>query len=492
MYGKKRLLKSMSTKNIDSRHSNSIFSSSGTPRIKYAEIKLTPLSRNDFDMNIINNWIEIRATEAPKRRSFHTSFLYKDYLYIFGGKDISEGKLNDMWKVNLKEAKPKWEEVKPTNEIDFPYIVHHTGNEVNELFYIIGGQNEFTRQVNLVWLFDIEKNTLEKIEQPVDNVIFPPIEMHSCTYNKNKNELIIFGGYSKGELLNTMYSFSLETKTFSKIEYSNQDIIPIPRSSHSALIVDSILYIFGGSAKDGQLLNDLWKFDLNTFMWEKLSPEENEEETVKKDWPKPRSGHSMCYQGNNTMYLFGGKVGNLNEANDLWKYDMLNRKFILLQDVILEQYNKAELQELTRKDAIAAGKKKPFKLLSKKEMEDRKNPFSKNYIGRKGSVPKQLSKSQSTSNIKNRYEKEIFANSGFHSIKYSSIYTLDDKGVHQAIENLNAILPFKIGKNSGDQLSGHLPLPRDGQSMNVYEGNIVIFGGDRNKYPFNDLFLFKV
>ena len=39
MYGKKRLLKSMSTKNIDSRHSNSIFSSSGTPRIKYAEIK---------------------------------------------------------------------------------------------------------------------------------------------------------------------------------------------------------------------------------------------------------------------------------------------------------------------------------------------------------------------------------------------------------------------------------------------------------------------
>ena len=31
-----------------------------------------------------------------------------------------------------------------------------------------------------------EYHTLEKIEQPVDNVIFPPIEMHSCTYNKNK------------------------------------------------------------------------------------------------------------------------------------------------------------------------------------------------------------------------------------------------------------------------------------------------------------------
>ena len=58
MYGKKRLLKSMSTKNIDSRHSNSIFSSSGTPRIKYAEIKLTPLSRNDFDMNYIYRYLD--------------------------------------------------------------------------------------------------------------------------------------------------------------------------------------------------------------------------------------------------------------------------------------------------------------------------------------------------------------------------------------------------------------------------------------------------
>ena len=77
-------------------------------------------------------------------------------------------------------------------------------------------------------------------------------------------------------------------------------------------------------------------------------------------------------------------------------------------------------------------------------MEERKNPFSKNYSNRKSSLPKNLGRTQSTMNMKNKFEKEIFANSGFHSMKYSSIFTLDDKGVYQAIQDLNMILPFKI------------------------------------------------
>ncbi len=109
---------------------------------------------------------------------------------------------------------------------------------------------------------------------------------------------------------------------------------------------------------------------------------------------------------------------------------------------------------------------------------------------------KRLLKSMSTKIIDSKgllsFEKEIFANSGFHSMKYSSIFTLDDKGVYQAIQDLNMILPFKSGKKVGDSLSGHVPLPRDGQSMNVFNNQLIIFGGERNKYPFNDLFFFKV
>ena len=38
---------------------------------------------------------------------------------------------------------------------------------------------------------------------------------------------------------------------------------------------------------------------------------------------------------------------------------------------------------------------------------------------------------------------------------------------------------------------GMVPQPRDGHSANVYEDKMIIFGGDRNKFPFNDLYAFS-
>ena len=37
---------------------------------------------------------------------------------------------------------------------------------------------------------------------------------------------------------------------------------------------------------------------------------------------------------------------------------------------------------------------------------------------------------------------------------------------------------------------GILPQPRDGQTVNTINGSMIVFGGDRNKFPFNDLFFY--
>jgi hypothetical protein len=71
-----------------------------------------PLSRQDFNMGIIDNWCEIRGHQAPKRRAFHSSFIAKDYLYIYGGIDINEGKLDDFIKIHLLSDNPAWETIK--------------------------------------------------------------------------------------------------------------------------------------------------------------------------------------------------------------------------------------------------------------------------------------------------------------------------------------------------------------------------------------------
>jgi len=62
-------------------------------------------------MNIIESWSEIRTKSTPKRRCHHTSFIYKDYLYVFGGIDINEGKLNDFSRISLTHEEPIWESI---------------------------------------------------------------------------------------------------------------------------------------------------------------------------------------------------------------------------------------------------------------------------------------------------------------------------------------------------------------------------------------------
>lgn len=39
---------------------------------------------------------------------------------------------------------------------------------------------------------------------------------------------------------------------------------------------------------------------------------------------------------------------------------------------------------------------------------------------------------------------------------------------------------------------GSLPQPRDGHSAHLFMDKMIIFGGDRNKFPFNDLFVFNL
>lgn len=282
-----------------------------------------------------------------------------------------------------------------------------------------------------------------------------------------------------------MYKFIPTTKKFELINSPSQNL-PLPRSSHSSAIFNECLFIFGGTSKEGKLLNDLWKCNLITFEWTEFPIRKTD--TV----PNPRSGHKMCFY-QDSIYLFGGKIGNFSETNDLWKLNPSTGAFTLLHDTMIEQYSQKELAEITLKDDAKSKDKKEFHLISKKEFEDRKNPFSKSYRGTKTKpLQPKLARSQSMIQMRNVYEKEIFTNSGFASMKGSAIYTLDDKGVFEAIDNLNGILPFKIGTNNELMISGHLPLPRDGHTMFVYEQMLVIFGGDRNKYPFNDLFMFKL
>ena len=68
-----------------------------------------------------------------------------------------------------------------------------------------------------------------------------------------------FGGVAK-RYYNDTWSFDILTRKWTEIQCTGP--IPSPRSSHAAVLVDNVMYVFGGRAPDGTKLGDLTALNL--------------------------------------------------------------------------------------------------------------------------------------------------------------------------------------------------------------------------------------
>ena len=68
------------------------------------------------------------------------------------------------------------------------------------------------------------------------------------------------------------------------------------------------------------------------------------------------------------------------------------------------------------------------------------------------------------------------------------IFTSNPDKIKEGLNILAQDEKEKINENI-QRIKGEIPEPRDGQTACVDENNIYIFGGDRFKFPFNDLFV---
>ncbi len=346
---------------------NNLNESSFSPEIlkKFGYSRYVSLFRQDFDIQNLDNWSEFICQKSPKRRCYHVSFIYKDYLYIFAGMDINEGKMNDIFRVNLNvnsESFLKWEEVVVSNRINcnVSELSNLQGalDEENGKFYFFGGENIYLRYPNDLCIYDIEKREFTK--KMFDENIIHGMTGHTLNYHQETHSLVVFGGFAKGSYSNVIYTYDIESNTWLKNDPNdnndsnlvdddrkiNKLKYPCGRMLHTAIILNDYLYIFGGKTGDGIYLNDFWRFSLFSKHWEKVN--------VEGEIPKGRSGHTMISQ-DNIIYIFGGKVGDLLERNEFWKYDLNSKNFNIIHDTMLEQHMDNQIdpniafRDLTRK-----------------------------------------------------------------------------------------------------------------------------------------------
>lgn len=112
---------------------------------------------------------------------------------------------------------------------------------------------------------------------------------------------------------------------------------PSGRSGHLLTSWGDMIFIGGGYSEIGPL-NDFWEYHKDQQEWKCVN-------LPSKESPFPRMMCDGC-QFNEEIYLFGG-IQQLDEEiliqNDLWKYDIRTKRWILLQSEspISERYNHA-------------------------------------------------------------------------------------------------------------------------------------------------------
>lgn len=138
--------------------------------IKYfGEFKQYHSSMNEYD--IITDTMMETCTNFPRPRTNHTAAYYKHGMYIFGGSDEGNNKLNDLWKFDLKANRwiivnhisSECEDGQPTKRSG------HACNVIGNKMYIFGGLEGITHETNDFYCFDFDTENWITIQLKVSN-----------------------------------------------------------------------------------------------------------------------------------------------------------------------------------------------------------------------------------------------------------------------------------------------------------------------------------
>jgi N-acetylneuraminic acid mutarotase len=226
------------------------------------------------------------------------------------------------------ETNPEWQLIETSgmvNSVKPPPISHHTSTVYGDKMFLFGGSSKNAENLNLYSL-DLIKYQWQIIKAKPsggkeDNLPTTRDE-HSCLVYQDS--MIVFGGFAFGERTNSIFKYSFKQNSWEKIPHKGSNA-PCPRAGHSAVIrldgQGDHMVIFGGKDDENQKLSDTWKFNMTSCEWSKIE--------VPGEEPLPRSGHaSQIY--NDFMIIYGGIYEVTKELNDMHVFDLKNERWLCL------------------------------------------------------------------------------------------------------------------------------------------------------------------
>uniref|UniRef100_A0A8C7Z303 Attractin-like 1a n=1 Tax=Oryzias sinensis TaxID=183150 RepID=A0A8C7Z303_9TELE len=260
-----------------------------------------------------STWDAVPAGDGPLNRYGHSLALYKDDIYMFGGK-LEAGTYNitdEMWVFNIPGR--TWSPRKPAPPP--PYAVEgHTAHVVEladgePMMLVFFGYSPIYSYINKVQEYNIRSNSWQVAS--TSGAVVQGGYGHTSVYDETSGCVYVHGGYkalssNKYGLVDHMYRYHIAKKTWLVLRESG-----LARYLHSAVLLSGTMLVFGGNThNDTSLSNgakcfsaDFLAYDIACDTWTTL--------------PRPglprdanRFGHSAVVS-NGSMYIFGGFSGVL-------------------------------------------------------------------------------------------------------------------------------------------------------------------------------------
>mmetsp|Transcript_8429 Transcript_8429/g.28286 ORF Transcript_8429/g.28286 Transcript_8429/m.28286 type:complete len:1016 (-) Transcript_8429:107-3154(-) len=265
-------------------------------------------------------WYRVIAKHFPKARNCHTATMVGDKMLVFGGFGGSKW-FEELWVFDtpsIEWHKPELQSSAMEGSPSARYA--HTAVSFRGLLYVFGGYGGGDGWLGDLWVLDTQairvrdqsKVTMAWLSPNTSGTPPPPRAAH--TANIVGSKMYIFGGNNGSYRMNDFYSLDTQTMVWRK-EICKGDI-PKPRAGHTMTCLSSessnddeksqLLLFAGGDVTD--VYNDMYIIDVDCMEWREVA--------TSGPRPSPRAGHcAAALPDGNVLVWGGGSVGRLH--NDL-------------------------------------------------------------------------------------------------------------------------------------------------------------------------------
>jgi Tyrosine-protein kinase ephrin type A/B receptor-like/Galactose oxidase, central domain/Kelch motif len=262
-------------------------------------------------------WEKVTLTGAACPR-LAAGLVYNNSLYIYTGK-ILNNLYSEITIIDLS--------TNVTTSINSNYSnIDYSYAGVSDCIYLFGGIG--STYSNLLSVF----NASALLESTLSSEFaYPAARQYSCMGSILDN-IYIFGGDAKSQILNDMWMFN--TMTTSWTEVLNDQTVPSARFGSGCATEGSLLFVFGGQDRSYQ--NDLFVYSTVANTWSLMS---SNSDTI----PSGRSFACIGYY-ENYIYIYGG-VNDYGPINELWSFNLKTSTYTLVtQSLYSLEYNTCNIE----------------------------------------------------------------------------------------------------------------------------------------------------